>query len=568
MDNNSINSINKILNDKKYGAADEVNKMYKDLSYFDQYGGSVFLFILLILIMFVVLSYSMVMKNIQPIKDNWAKERCKANVIPFAGLINAPEGTSATEFAQQNFTYCMQDILKSITGFATQPLTYLTYAINLVYQEIASALNAIRSLLSNIRTNIGSITQEIMGRILNVTVPIRKMLIAFNDMGQKVIGILTSGLYTSLGTYYALKAFLGALVQIIIIILVASVAIIIGLWLSFAWPAAIAGTVLFVTIAIICAIVIAFLKNVLHVNGGFKIPGPPKKPKIKICFDKDTTLKMVDGSVKKISEINVGDKLWNYSDDINKINIVTAKLKLNAKHTKMYRLGNVIVSGTHRVKHNGKWIFVSKHPDRVVIQKYTEPVIYCLNTSSKEIIIDDFVFSDWDEVTEEVFDIINQFVGLNFPNKVLQKEEIHKFFDRGFSEYTMLRLNDGSLKSIKSIQLGDVLKNGEKVYGLVEIYGKNEFDEKEKTRSSSISSDGSNSYLENDELMSSRSRSRSRSSLDSIQNSDFSKDNKLYHLLTDTKTFYVGQIFMKDYNSLIDHVLEKNKLWNNNKSLF
>lgn len=55
MDNNStINSINKILNDK-YGAADEVNKMYKDLSYFDQYGGSVFLFILLILIMFVVL---------------------------------------------------------------------------------------------------------------------------------------------------------------------------------------------------------------------------------------------------------------------------------------------------------------------------------------------------------------------------------------------------------------------------------------------------------------------------------------------------------------------------------
>jgi hypothetical protein len=566
MDNNSINSINQNINDKIYGAADEVNKMYKDLSYFDQYGGSVFLFILLILIMFVVLSYSVVMKNIQPIKDNWAKERCKANVIPFAGLINAPEGTSATDFTKQNFTYCMQDILKSITGFATQPLTYITYTLGLIYQEIASALNSIRSLLSNIRTNLGSITQEIMGRILNVTVPIRKMLIAFNDMGQKVIGILTSGLYTSLGTYYALKAFLGALVQIIIIILVASVAIIIGLWVSFLWPAAIAGTVLFVTVSIICAIVLVFLKDVLHVKGSFKLPKAPKKPKI--CFDKDTMIKMVDGSMKKISDINVGDNLWDYSEEGNKINIVTAKLKLNSKHTKMYRLGNVIVSGTHRVKHNGKWIFVSKHPDRITIQKYSEPIIYCLNTTSKEIIIDDFVFSDWDEVTEEVLDIINEFVGFTFPNKVLQKEEIHKFFDRGFSEYTMLRLNDGSLKSIKSIQLGDVLKNGEKVYGLVEIYGKNEIDEPEKTRNMSTSSDGSNSYLENDELMSSRSRSRSRSSLDSIQNTDFSKDNKLYHLLTDKKTFYVGQICMKDYNSLIDHVLEKNKLWNNNKLLF
>ena len=146
MDNNSNNTINKILNDK-YGAADEVNKMYKDLSYFDQYGGSVFLFILLILVMFVVISYTTVMRNVQPIKDNWSKERCKPNVLPFAGLINAPEGTSATDFTQQNFTYCMQDILKSITGFATQPLTYITYAINLIYQEIARALNAIRSLL-------------------------------------------------------------------------------------------------------------------------------------------------------------------------------------------------------------------------------------------------------------------------------------------------------------------------------------------------------------------------------------------------------------------------------------
>ena len=508
MDNNStINSINKILNDK-YGAADEVNKMYKDLSYFDQYGGSVFLFILLILIMFVVLSYSVVMKNIQPIKDNWAKERCKANVIPFAGLINAPEGTSATDFAQQNFTYCMQDILKSITGFATQPLTYITYAINLIYKEIARALNAIRSLLSNIRTNLGSITQEIMGRILNVTVPIRKMLIAFNDMGQKVIGILASGLYTSLGTYYALKAFLGALVQIIIIILVASVAVIIGLWLSFAWPAAIAGTVLFVTVSIICAIVLVFLKDVLHVKGGFKLPKPPKKPKI--CFDKDTMIKMVDGSMKKISEVNVGDKVWDYSG-IGKHCFVTAKLSLDAKHSTMYRLGDIVVSGTHRVKHSGKWIFVEDHPERILVENYSEPVIYCLNTSSKEIVVGDYVFTDWDEVTDDVFDTINYFVKCNSIDNNLQKEDIHKYFDFGFNGNTTIRLKNDLEKRIEFIQLRDVLKNDEIVYGIVEICGKGE-------------------YLEN---------------------------NKLYHLLTDKKTFCVGEVLVNDYNSLIDNVLEK-----------
>ena len=545
MDNNSTNiSINQNINDKIYGAADEVNKIYKDLSYFDQYGGSVFLFILLILIMFVVLSYSVVMKNIQPIKDNWAKERCKANVIPFAGLINAPEGTSATDFAQQNFTYCMQDILKSITGFATQPLTYITYSINLVYKEIVRALNAIRSLLSNIRTNITSISQEIMGRILNVTVPIRKMLIAFNDMGQKVIGILTSGLYTTLGTYYALKSFLGALVQIIIVILVASIAIIIGLWLSFAWPAAIAGTILFVIVSIICAIVLVFLKNVLHVNSGFKLPGAPKKPKI--CFDKDTMLKMVDGSMKKISEINAGDKLWDYSG-MGKDNYVTAKLKLDSKNSIMYSLGSVIVSSTHQVLYNGKWIFVGQHPDRQLVSNYLEPIIYCLNTSSKEIVVENYVFTDWDEITEDTFGIIRDCVKINYPLKQLKKEEIHELFDRGFNGNTVIRLKYGFSRSIKSIKLGDVLVNGSTVYGIVEIYGKNKEDK-------SISGN-QKSYLENEELMRSRYCCCSFSS--TTQNS--SNDDKLYYLLTDKKTFYIGEKLVKDYNSLIDNLLEKNK---------
>jgi hypothetical protein len=545
MDNNSTNiSINQNINDKIYGAADEVNKIYKDLSYFDQYGGSVFLFILLILIMFVVLSYSVVMKNIQPIKDNWAKERCKANVIPFAGLINAPEGTSATDFAQQNFTYCMQDILKSITGFATQPLTYITYSINLVYKEIVRALNAIRSLLSNIRTNITSISQEIMGRILNVTVPIRKMLIAFNDMGQKVIGILTSGLYTTLGTYYALKSFLGALVQIIIVILVASIAIIIGLWLSFAWPAAIAGTILFVIVSIICAIVLVFLKNVLHVNSGFKLPGAPKKPKI--CFDKDTMLKMVDGSMKKISEINAGDKLWDYSG-MGKDNYVTAKLKLDSKNSIMYSLGSVIVSSTHQVLYNGKWIFVGQHPDRQLVSNYLEPIIYCLNTSSKEIVVENYVFTDWDEITEDTFGIIRDCVKINYPLKQLKKEEIHELFDRGFNGNTMIRLKYGFSRSIKSIKLGDVLVNGSTVYGIVEIYGKNKEDK-------SISGN-QKSYLENEELMRNRYCCCSFSS--TSQNS--SNDDKLYYLLTDKKTFYIGEKLVKDYNSLIDNLLEKNK---------
>jgi len=551
MDNNS----NKNLNI----AADEINLLYKGKkSYFSLYFGSVSIVLLVTLFVIGVRCYLMIMSNIEPIKENWAKERCNPIIIPFAGLINAPEGISPGDYTGKNFTYCIQDILISISGYSIKPIAYVTYSISSIFNDIAAALESSRNMLSNIRTNIANISKQIMGRILNVTVPVTKLLISFNDMGQKVVGILSSGLYTSLGTYYALKSFMGALLQIIIAILISSVAVILGLWLSFMWPPAIIGTVLFSTIAIICGIVILFMTNTLHIKSGFKIPKAPKKPKI--CFDKNTLLKMEDGGMKKISEVNVGDKLWDYSG-MGKDNFITAKLKLNAKYTKMYKLGNVIVSGTHRVKYDGKWIFVKNHPKRIIIENYSEPIIYCLNTLNKEIIIDDHVFSDWDEVTEEVIEIINEFVRYHFPNKKLQKEDIHTIFDRGFGENTMIRLKDGSLKSIQSVQLGDVLKNGEKVYGLVEIYDKNENDYLEKNRNASISSDSSGSCLENDELLC-RSRSRSRSSFDStLSSNNYSKVNKLYHLLTDKKTFHVGQISMSDYNSLLDRVLEKNKMW-------
>ena len=48
----------------------KINEMYTDLTYFDQYGGSVFIFIVLIIILCLVFAYATVMKNIQPIKDD------------------------------------------------------------------------------------------------------------------------------------------------------------------------------------------------------------------------------------------------------------------------------------------------------------------------------------------------------------------------------------------------------------------------------------------------------------------------------------------------------------------
>ena len=91
-----------------------IKKIYDNLNYFDQYGSSLVLFILITISLFILCSYCFVMINVQPIQDDWINQRCKPFIIPFAGLINAPEGTSSTDFTKENFDYCTQNIISTV----------------------------------------------------------------------------------------------------------------------------------------------------------------------------------------------------------------------------------------------------------------------------------------------------------------------------------------------------------------------------------------------------------------------------------------------------------------------
>ena len=184
----------------------KINQLYDNLTYFDNYGTSVILFVILTIIVFITHSYFMILTQIQPIKDDWVNQRCKPQNMPFAGMINKPVDKTASEYTQENFNYCIQDVLTGITGVAVQPLTYITSGLTDVYGNISGDIQSGRTMFSEIRTKLKNITQEISGRILNITIPIQQIVIAFRDIASKTQGALTAALYTSLGTYYTLKA--------------------------------------------------------------------------------------------------------------------------------------------------------------------------------------------------------------------------------------------------------------------------------------------------------------------------------------------------------------------------
>ena len=535
-------------NNNNDGGFENLKKMYENLTYFDQYGSSVIMLIIITFVLFVAISYCHTMINIQPILDDWSNQRCKLKYLPIAGFITHPEGVTATEYTAQNFTYCTQSILSSITGDALAPLTFVTSSFQNVIKNISNSLNAVRAMFEKIRGFFQSIVQEIMGRIMNIMIPLQEIIISFKDLIGKIQGSMTAGLFTLLGSYFTLKSLLGAIAQFIITILIALAVSIAIMWvLPFTWGIAAVNTGIFLSIAIPMAIIVTFLNKTLGISGLKSIPH------IK-CFDKNTYINMNEGIQKKIKDINVGDVLIGG-------NTVTSKIIVETKGSVMYELDDIIVSDSHIIKYDNKWIPVSKHPNAKKCTFYQEPYLYCLNTTNKTIKIGEYIFSDWDEISDE--DINN--IQKNTNHMFNEKKDIHKFLDGGFIGNTEIKLSDGVVKQIKDIHVGDILENNESVYGIVEIDGRSLNSQYTYNLGNKIIEGGPNLTICDKTIQVSSTLNLNEIYDNYLENKKNSKkiiskiENKLYHLLTNKKTFYINNIRFYDYNASIDLFLDKSR---------
>jgi hypothetical protein len=532
-----------------------IKKIYENLTYFDQYGSSLILFIIITIILIIFIFSCIALANIQPIQQDWPNQRCKPYIIPIAGFINKPPNVNFSDYTAQNFNYCTQNILKDITGIALEPITFITKSLSTVTNDAKQATNDIRGMVNKIRTLFASIIEEIMGRILNITIPLQQIIISFKDFAAKIQGTMTAGLFTTLGAFLTLKSFLGVIAKFIVTILITLAVLIAVFWIfPFTWGTAIASTSIFVAIAIPMAIILTFMTNVLGINSGLKIPSVK-------CFDKNTQFVMNDGTTRNICEIQVGEKLNNNT-------LITSKIVVESKGSIMYNLNGVIVSDSHMVNCDNKWIRVDEHPHSIRIENYPEPFLYCINTDDKIIKLNNIVFSDWDEIYGEELEKIkhiklknikyncNKNINISEKEMIINNLDIHKYLNGGFHKNTEIKLKNGYVKKIKNISIGDVLENGEKVYGYVEIDGNNLIEQ-------AVYNLGKNKFIEGGVNLNLCDKNKGFTS--TLELEDTSKkikcaqefEDKLYHLLTDTKTFYINGINFYDYNSSIDLFLEK-----------
>jgi hypothetical protein len=237
---------------KKQPLFERLNYLYGDKTFSGRYGIDIVKVCFVIFIFMSAVTYFQIQNKLLEVKRDWPEYRCRPDVMPFAGWINAPEGVSPMEYTKQNFMECSANSTK---GVFERPMSMVYVIFNVImgiFKNILQVIEKFRLLFNRMRDTLKNIFLMIFNRIQNVIIPIQNMLIKMVDFFEKIKGILATFLLTFVGALWSFYSLIGSIYELVIIILIIMIVVIIVLWyIPFVgWALAIAAIAVFLTIAI------------------------------------------------------------------------------------------------------------------------------------------------------------------------------------------------------------------------------------------------------------------------------------------------------------------------------
>jgi len=236
----------------------------------------------------------------------------------------------------ENFTYCIQSMQTNFMGYLLQPITFITSSLSGMLGGFMENIQLIRAMFNKIRTFFSTIIESVFGVFLNLVIEFQRITIGIKDLIGKTIGIMVSLMFVMDGSIKTMNS---------------------------TWN------------------------------------GPPGQMirALGKCFHPLTKLKLRDGTIKYMKDIDLGDILEDGS-------IVESVLKIDNKKEPVpfYSIHNkemdIFVTGSHLVfdKSKNDFVKVEKYKNAVKTDKMYD-WFSCLITDTHRIPIGEEIFWDWED---------------------------------------------------------------------------------------------------------------------------------------------------------------------------
>ena len=236
--------------------------------------------------------------------------------------------------AVKNFTECIGDIQGGFMGLFLAPLKYIMAMLAGLGATIMESVENVRGMFNSLVDGILNLFGSILGIFLNIGIQMQLMMINIKNLIMKIVGIL----YT-FGLFFASVA-------------ITSKSIMNG-------P----------------------IGDLLNAFG---------------CFPQNTKIKLLDGTYKEMSKLNLGDKLISGGS-------VHAILRVRgSEKNKYYKIYSnelkdyIYVTGDHLINDKGKFKPVKDYKEAIKTNKWDKEMS-CLVTTNNLIPIGEYIFWDWED---------------------------------------------------------------------------------------------------------------------------------------------------------------------------
>jgi len=175
-----------------------VDKLYSKNTLMQKYGGEIFFSVLIIFIASVIFVYLQILNNLEPVKKNWATERCNPLILPLAGFINNPNKKTQTDgqYTIDNFEFCLGNIITSSFDFLLDSFKFILIGIQDMFQDILTILEGIIVWFMSIISWILGFLENIWGTTLQTVNSVQVLLNKIRDSFSRMIGMAVVTLYT------------------------------------------------------------------------------------------------------------------------------------------------------------------------------------------------------------------------------------------------------------------------------------------------------------------------------------------------------------------------------------
>ncbi|NDG32415.1 hypothetical protein EB118_20365, partial [bacterium] len=329
-------------------------------------------------ILLSLLAYAVFSIEKQTIIRNWDKRRCDLPVMFGASYFKpSTDSRSDTEFAQENFSFCMKRRVTEIMETLMVPFMFIFKGQMGVAGSIGGGLNIVRNIFSRIYQAFLSFLRPFYERYVAVAYQVMAITQHLKMAYQKINTIVLAFLYTGLTILRGMINIKDFIIKVVLIILGILVALVVILFFVMA---PFIGTIILPTIAVIAA-----------AGGGGAVGGMAEA----FCLAPETDICMTDGTFKKISDILVGDSLKEGG-------VVQAVIETTGQNVQLWNVDGCLVSSYHILWDNEKnsWCFAKNHSRSKESSEKRER-LWCLVTEQRVFETSSgLLVRDWEELVD------------------------------------------------------------------------------------------------------------------------------------------------------------------------